>query len=196
MQRNTQRRGRRAAQPTALTRLSTKLNQLHRQVHGAKLVPQIDPPAFVQRPWNSYTFERTSNTTAAYQDDILNADDIMNQLRNRMGLESGAGVRIKVERVQVWATSTGPTFSLPDIEVDFYELLSNPAAKPAVRSVQRDIGTLQAPAKVGYEYPVADAKEVITEDEAKTRLICRVVAAEIGTKNTIRAHVLWKSITV
>jgi hypothetical protein len=171
-------------------RLATRINAFERRVTGAVRVPTADPGSFVERPWNSWTFEQTVVTAADLERSLTTASDIVTQLRARCGL-SGE-VHFKVSRADIWGTSGGPAFVVPDVKAEFYEISNNTSTVAAVRSVQRDKGTLHVPARLGYSYPMNDTKEIITTDDV-SHLICRAQATTSGTHITTRVHVLYKS---
>jgi hypothetical protein len=182
--------GARGASAASESRINSRINNLYKQLNGRKIIPPADPPAFVERPWNSYTFETTEVTTATLERNVITSNSIDTQIKGKLGL-SGP-VSFKVQKALVWGTSGGPAFVVPDIEVNFYEILSNEQTVATVRSLQRDKGTLQTPARAGYEYPVSDEKEIITSSELSA-LICSAIATDVGTHVTFRVHILWKS---
>lgn len=163
-------------------------------------MPRVEPPAFVQTPWNDYTFESTEVTTSAFEAVEIKSDDIVAQLRARLallpspiGATDGARVTIKVERVQVWGT-VAETLVQPDISVFVFELSEATSVQQAVRFTGRDLGTLNRPAKVGYQFPINDSRDIL--GGGATRINKTIVATQvvaIGTAVTTRVKILYKS---
>lgn len=176
--------------------VTTAIRQLERRLTGHKTVPANNPPAYVQRPWNSWTFERTEITTADLQGYSITVGDIINQIRAKCNIAAdNQGVAnqilIKVQSSQIWCTASG--LILPDVDAAFYELSGEKVATAQnERSSQRDKGTLNMPAKVGYMYPNADRKDIFGPAEAAL-LVCNAIATESGSNLIFRVQVLWQS---
>jgi len=173
-----------------------RINNLERRLTGFKTTPQDNPPAFVQLPWNSFTFERTDTLTDPKQlVSVITVQDIIIQIAAKCGLATTppdvANVRVKVQGCQVWMT-VGSTLLVPDMEVRFFELSGETASGQQVRSTQRDLGTLNKPAKVGYQFPSADKREIIAEGGVQLKVV-QTTAAEAGGNITSRIQVLWQS---
>lgn len=186
-------RGRRPQAAPANTQ-SGALAQIRRLKHdimGHEIVPPQDPTSFVELPWNSWTYERTDRTTSDDSGDNVSVQNIIDQLRSRVGLSSTAVVRIKIQSARIWCTSVGPSFPHPDLRGIFYEV-NGQSGSATARSTQRDVGTLNAPARVGYQYPIDDRKEVLTFTDAATQ-ISGYVAVGSGSEVTSRVQVLWQS---
>jgi hypothetical protein len=167
-----------------------QFNGLRRQICGAKIVPAPIQSTFVQRPWNSWTYERAVGTTTDDQANITTIDSILSQIKAKNGLSADiTNIVVKVQSACAWCT-VGSTLVLPDLDCSFFEL-SDTATTQAVRSQQRDKGTLNMPARAGYTFPMVDQKEVITEAEGGL-LICNAVASTTGSDVTTRVHVLWQ----
>jgi len=184
-------RGRR---PNVATK--AQLNTLRREMQGHKLVPSDNPPVYVERPWNAFTFQRTEFTTAGFETVTIRVSDIINQIRSRLNINSvgsdgvGNNISLKIEEARVWCTAA--SLILPDLECSFYEL--RPGGSQSVRYTQRDIGTLNMPAKVGYSYPTMDSKEILDVSDATTLVLSATASAQ-GSQVTPRVQVLWKSST-
>lgn len=173
-----------------------RINNLERRLTGFKTTPQDNPPAFVQLPWNSFTYERTDTISdIASPSSTVTVNDVLVQLAARCALAADppnvANVRVKVQGCQVWMT-VGSTLLVPDMEVKFFELSGESAASQQVRSTQRDLGTLNKPAKAGYQYPSADKREIIAEEGTQLKIV-ETTAAEAGGNITSRVQVLWQS---
>jgi len=172
-----------------------RLTNLERRLTGHKTVPQDNPPAYVSLPWNSFTFEKTQIAGQALGEQIITVNDILVQIAARCGLASTppsvADVRVKVLSAQVWGT-VGATLTVPEISSEFYELSGETPSAQKPRSSQRDIGTLNRPAKVGYAFPQVDRKEVVADDETALKVV-RTVAIYEGMYITARVQVLWQS---
>lgn len=161
---------------------------------GHKINPAIDPPAFVDRPWNDWTFSRSDVTLAAQQVDQVTVGDIINQIRARCNIAavgdtaSDNYIQLRIKRAQVWCT-VADTLLQPDLDVNFYELSGD---NKVVRKQIRDLGTLNRPAKVGYQYPVTDSQDVLDNDNA-SNIILQSVAVSTGSVITSRVSLLWRS---
>jgi len=194
-QRQSRRRGGFGAPPST-AQLSMRINGLERRLTGFKTTPQDNPPAFVQLPWNSFTYERTDTISDPnLLTSTVTVQDIIIQIANKCALSTNpptvANVRVKVQGCQVWMT-VGATLLVPDMEVRFFELSGETAANQQVRSTQRDLGTLNRPAKVGYQFPSADRREVIAEAAVQLKVV-ETTAVEVGGNITSRVQVLWQS---
>jgi hypothetical protein len=167
---------------------------LERKLAGAKVEPSQNPTSFVQRPWHSYTFEKTERTTNEAPESITGVIDIQSQIIVKQGLKADAVVELKVLRARVWGfanvSTSNATVSVPDIEATFYELSADATALGGARSNQRDIGTLNMPAKCGYDYPINDSKQV---SPVGTQSVVQVIASDQGTNVTTRVHVLYRA---
>ena len=168
-----------------------QIRNLERRLTGHKTIPAANPPAFVQVPWNSWTFEREEQTTTDLQGYQITVGDILTQIKARLGLGDQSGVRIKVQSSQVWCTAASLIY--PDVEGAFYELVGETQSiNQSVRSTQRDKGTLNMPARVGYLFPSADRREILGSSE-QSLIIVNAVASSAQSRVTFRVQVLWNS---
>lgn len=189
MTRSQRGRGRRPmGQPAALT----AVRNLERKITGHKTVPANNPPAFVQRPWNSWTFERAEVTTETFQGFNITVGDIIDQIRGKCAIAAeGNQILIKVQASQIWCTASNLTY--PDLDAAFFELAGESASiDQKERSTQRDKGTLNMPSKVGYVYPTADRKDILGINQ-RGLIVCNGIATAIGSNLTFRVQVLWQS---
>lgn len=156
---------------------------------GHRYVPAVDPPTFVQRPWNSWTYEKTETTTGEFEGVGITVADITGQIQGRNGLTVDNKIVIKIVDAAIWCTAA--SLIQPDLEAKFYELNEKTVSPQQPRSIQRDLGTLNRPAKCGYVWPVADSKEIIYSAE-NALLVMVGTPVDIGSKVTLRVHVLWQ----
>jgi hypothetical protein len=171
----------------------SEIRNLERRLTGHKTVPADNPPAFVQRPWNSWTYERTDVSTQTDQSVTVTVEDILEQIRSELSIGGGADLRIKVHSSQVWLTAA--SLIQPNLEVQFFEIANTvPAAGQYPRSTQRDLGTLQKPAKVGYQFPSADKREIMGTAQ-NTYNILTATSSAVDSSVTSRVQVLWQSST-
>lgn len=182
------------AQPSN-AQLAMRMTNLERRLTGHKTVPQDNPPAYVALPWNSFTYEKTQEAGQALATQSTTVQEVISQIAARCGLADTpprvADVRIKVLSAQVWGT-IGSTLAVPEISVEFYEIAGETPTTQRPRSSQRDIGTLNKPAKVGYVYPVADQREIVADDAVALK-IADAIAVYEGMNLTTRVQVLWQS---
>jgi len=179
--------GRRASRNTPTM---AQFNSLKRQISGAKTIPTPIPSTFTQRPWNSWTYERAAKSTVVDQPNLTTVADILVQLKSKFGLtDDVTNIVVKIQSAAVWCT-VGATLVLPDLDCSFFEL-SDTLTTQAIRSHQRDKGTLNMPARCGYTFPMVDQKEVITEAE-EGLIIVNAVPSSVGSDVTTRVHVLWQ----
>eukprot|EP01084_Bolivina_argentea_P112399 200458_1 len=178
-------RGKRRGTPAASRQ---ELQNLRNQTFGIKYVPKPDPPTFVEKPWNSWTFNRTYVTSAGSESVPITVADVITQISTKLSVSADRLV-VKIQRAAVWCTAAS-TLLLPDISVSFYEVSEKTVAPQMARSEQRDLGTLNRPAKCGYIYPMADQKEIIYKAEDQL-LVLNAVADTSGSLVTCRVHVLW-----
>jgi hypothetical protein len=172
-----------------------ELTQLRNQMTGHTFNPSYDPAMFTERPWNSWTFQRTSLSSEGALASEITVGDVIDQIRARCNInpEGAQGVAndisIRISSAAVWCTASG--LILPDIEAVFYELDPN-AVTASIRRTQRDQGTLNRPARCGYKYPLTDSKAVLSED-SRTTPIATAVAGSAGSDITVRLTCVWKS---
>jgi len=184
-------RGRQANNRSTQSHIERRFNALERRLTGAKTVPAENPPAFVQLPWNSWTYERAVTTSAALETITVSVDNIREQIRGNVKLATDADIRIKVQSAQMWVTA--PTLLYPDLEATFFELSGEKqAADQYARSIQRDKGTLNMPARCGYMFPSADRREILGASEVSLNVVAGRPTAE-GSELTFRVQVLWCS---
>jgi len=184
-------RGRQAARQPAQSRLERRFNALEKRLTGSKTVPALNPPAFVQLPWNSWTFERLDKTVTDLELVTVSVNDIITQIKGRLQLSDNADIRIKVQSAQIWVTASSLIY--PDLEATFFELSGEKqAADQYARSTQRDKGTLNMPARCGYMFPSADKREVLGASEKSLNVVAGQ-ATNTGSDITFRVQVLWQS---
>lgn len=170
------------------------VRRLENRVSGHRFTPSPFPTTFVERPWNSWTFERSAVTSAASEASLISVTDIVNQIRSRCAIAAeGNNILIKVQSASAWVTAGGALI-YPDLECVFYELSSASTSDQAIRSQQRDKGTLNMPAKAGYMYPMSDQKEILSADDSNI-FIFSAIAGDTGSIITTRVHLLWQSST-
>ena len=176
--------------------LARRLRDMERRMTGYKTVPANNPPAFVQLPWNTFTYEKTQTAGQALAAQVTTVQDILVQIAAKIALATEpptvANVRVKVQSAQVWCTVADQLIH-PDMEVAFYELSGESSATTQQpRSTQRDLGTLNMPAKCGYTYPIADQREIVADDLTLLKVV-KATAVQAGSVLTTRVHVLWQS---
>jgi len=173
--------------------LRQRVNAEHRRNDGAKQVPRLTPPQYVKLPWNSYTFSTTYQTGTAFPNSIdIAVSNVRNDIVTRMGLTGSPGkVLLKIQSAQVWQVATGTGFQEPNMRCWFYEIDPD-APTYSFRSEQADHGTLNRPARCGYQYPLRDSKQILSSSN-DTHVLLRVatVPNEDMGNLTIRVRVLW-----
>lgn len=159
---------------------------------GSKMVPSPVPRAFVQIPWNSWTYELSEDIPAASANTPLTVTvtKLIQNLTDNVGLDQSASIRVKVQSAQVWVTASGLQY--PSLTADFYEINGNTANAASIRSTQSDKGTLNMPARAGYVYPVSDSRDVLNTGDGGLRVVVLSGGSE-GSKCTIRVQLLWQS---
>jgi len=170
--------------------LQQRLNAQKVSMMGAKMVPSPVPRAFVQYPWNSWTFEDTLNITTSGQTLEITFAKIAAQFQQKLGISGSLSLRIKVQSAQVWCTASGLAY--PQMRADFYEIGGNTANAASVRSSQADKGTLNMPARAGYIFPVSDSKDVLNSGESGLKIVAATTELSSGATLTIRVQVLWQ----
>jgi len=185
--------GQRVRRPPPATK--QELNSLRREMTGHAIVPASNPPQYIQRPWNNWTFQRTDFTTADFEVVAITVGDIIDQIRARCNINtqgsSGTGnqISIRISVAQAWVTAS--SLIQPDMETLFFELNPNDV-NAQVRYTQRDVGTLNMPAKCGYHFPYMDSKEVLASNDRNVKVM-NVTAAANGSKVTTRVQCVWRS---
>lgn len=187
-------RRRRNPGASAQSVVKRQINSLKQEMMGHQLRPAVDPPAYVDKPWNDWTFSRTEDLLQDYNVVEITVGDIINQIRSRcninaFGVNSSVNViQLRIQRAQVWCT-VAETLLQPDLDVSFFELSGD---NKVIRKQLRDIGTLNRPAKVGYQYPVTDSQDVLNDDNA-SNIILQYQAVRQGSNITTRVKCLWRS---
>lgn len=188
-------RGRGRGRVNNRTRAVQAVRNLERRITGHKTVPANNPPAFVQRPWNSWTFEKLETTTSNLQTVTITVNDIVNNIRSRGAIGvTGNQIQLKVLSSQIWCTASSLTY--PDLEAAFFELQGEVPTTQNVRSLQRDKGTLNMPAKAGFMFPSADRRDIVGDlgPSINTLRVCSGTATNTGSNLTFRVQVLWQTL--
>jgi hypothetical protein len=86
----------------------------------------------------------------------------------------------------------GGTLLVPELKAEFFELSGESVTSQRPRSTQRDIGTLNKPAKAGYVYPMQDQREIVAGENVNVR-VADVTAVYQGMNLTTRVQVLWQA---
>jgi len=168
---------------------------LRKEIMGHTVVPSRDPSMYVQRPWNLWTFQLTDITQADFDTVTITIQNIVDQIRSRCNInpvgpaQVGNQIQLRVISGYFWVTAA--SLVQPDVEAVFYELNPNDQNQ-SIRCTQRDVGTLNMPAKVGYVYPINDSKEVLGSNDGNTKVMS-ATAVDTASRVTARVNVLWKS---
>jgi len=181
--------------PNGNARLANRIRTLEHKLSGRKTVPQDNPPAYVSVPWNNFTYEKTQEAGQAGAVQSTTVQSIFAQIVARCGVSDTepniADVRCKVLSCQVWGT-VGGTLLVPELKAEFFELSGESVTSQRPRSTQRDIGTLNKPAKAGYVYPMQDQREIVAGENVNVR-VADVTAVYQGMNLTTRVQVLWQA---
>lgn len=165
-----------------------RINHIEKVNKGYKMTPTDTPKTFVEAPWNSWTFERTAEHQADEYATEITIDNLITQLATKLSLTAIEKVVIKIHAAQAWVT-TGATLIQPNLEARFYELSR---VDGQVRSLQRDVGSWNKPAKAGYVYPLVDQSEVYNITDS-ARKVVKVTAVAAKSQVTVRVQLLWRS---
>jgi len=170
--------------------LMAKINSFQRQMRGGKLVPGNNPPAFVQRPWNSWTYDRTRDLKYG-----VTVGDVINDIREKCNISATGPdgnniISIKIQTAMIWTTSN---LGHPIVQAEFYELSAHDNTLPIQdpRATLIDQGTFAEPAKIGFMWPESDTARVFTDQNATLKIL-QIGGDSLG-ENTTRVKVLWKS---
>jgi len=163
-----------------------------RRDQGHKIVPALRPPQIVRLPWNSFTFSATYSTSTS-SDITVSIQSIVAQITSLMGFTGASGkIAIKVQSCAAWCTSVGPAFAQPSMQGLFWELIPVSTGETYnVRSEQYDHGTLNVPARVGFQFPLADRKEIHSGSTGSHVVAKFTVPSNSNLNVTVRCHVLW-----
>lgn len=167
-----------------------RVNLIQKANKGYKMIPTDHPKVFIEAPWNSWTFEQTFTNATALLTNTVSIDTILTQIATKLSLTSIEKVVIKIHAAQAWVTS-GTMLVQPNLEARFFELSRGDSQ---VRSLQRDVGSWNKPAKAGYVYPTVDKSEIYNIND-KDRKVVSVVAVAAESKTTVRVQLLWRSYT-
>jgi len=173
--------------------LRQRINAEHRRNDGAKLVPPLTPPQFVKLPWNSYTFSASYGTGEQLSNEAqIRVYDVRNSIVTKMGLNGAPGtVLLKIQSAMVWQVATGNGLAEPNMRCWFYEIDPD-ASTYTFRSEQGDHGTLNRPARCGYQWPLRDSKQVLSSaNDNHVLLRFKTVSNENMGNFTVRVKVLW-----
>jgi hypothetical protein len=174
-------------------RLSRAITAEHRSNDGQRVKPPLTPPQYTRLPWNDFTFSATYITQASTPNSVsITAGNVREQIVSRMGLTGITGrIAFKVISSAGWNVATGAGLAEPYLRGLFYEITPD-AGTYAFRSDQADHGTLQRAARVGYQYPLRDRKEILTS--ANDTYVLSTFSSVPQTANgniTVRLKVLW-----
>lgn len=172
--------------------LRREVTNLKHAINGVRTSPSDNPGTYVMVPWNSFVYEKSVVTTSTTQAFPNTVNDILSQLVLRVGLSTATSVGIKIQSAQCWCTCAGATFAVPDLTAEFHEL-SSPQAGNTTRSLQRDKGTLNMPAKAGYRFPVSDSKEILDHAGSASNDVVTATGEDIGSVLTVRIQFLWRA---
>lgn len=157
---------------------------------GFKMVPSDLPKAFVESPWNNWTYNATTvSATSTSLVTTVTIDTLLSQIATLLNLTSISKVRIKVHSAQVWVTP-GTTLLFPRADFQFYELCKS---DDQLRNTQRDQGNWSKPAKAGYCFPLVDQSEVFSIDD-NARKVLSVTTGIADSVVVIRVQLLWRSL--
>lgn len=173
--------------------LKREIASINRRMTGHRLVPRGDPPAFVQRPWNQWTFERSNDAEEAAEDTI-STGDVIGQIVANCGLDTTAQVEIKCLNAYSWYSINvdGGSASRPILDTEYYEGSISSSGVSAVRLDARDVGTLTGFARTGYEWPINEQRNIFVKGATDTPLVRNLCVTGPG-QLTVRIHVLWRS---
>merc|ERR1712113_164672 len=99
--------------PAARPVSRAEFRALRRDLTGHKTVPPPIPTTFVQVPWNNWTFERSSESTAEGSFTEITVQDLIDQIVNRVGIRDTdpiSQVRVKIQSAQAYVTADGLTY--------------------------------------------------------------------------------------
>jgi hypothetical protein len=173
-------------------RTQARVNDLSHQLKGTKYNPTPFPRPFTAVPWNSLTVDFENKVETGENQLELTVTAILTRINEKVGSDA----KFKVIKAEVWCTASG--LSYPTLKTEFYDLsyTANPAGDSEARSQQADRGTLNAPAKTGFMWPMTDQKQVLTNPEAQYKVLYARTGAEansgVGTVLYARVHLLWK----
>jgi len=180
-------------QNATVSTLLARINHLEKQMKGGKLVPGNNPPAFTQRPWNSWTYDKAESVNYG-----VTVGDVINNIREKCNISATGPdgnniISIKIQTAMIWSTST---LGHPTVEAEFYELNAYDSTLPIQdpRATLIDTGTFAEPAKIGFLWPESDQARVFTDQNA-TLQILQIFGASLGELTT-RIKVLWKSSSI
>lgn len=169
--------------------LARRLASQENRMMGIRTRPPQIPRTFIQYPWNSWTYESVFTTTQSIDSFAVTVEELTADLSAKLGLDSIAGLRLKIQSAQVWCTASSLVY--PSLQADFYEINGNSANAASVRSTQIDKGTLNVPARAGYLFPVSDTKDVLNSGDTALNIVAAKATSE-GSVLTFRVHLLWQ----
>jgi len=173
--------------------LRQRINAEHRRTDGAKLVPRLTPPQFTRLPWNTFTYSATWTTSATSSNIIdITVGSVREQIVSSMGLTGSPGrILLKIQSGQAWQVATGSGLSEPNLTAWFFEIDPD-AADYTFRSYQQDHGTLNRPARCGYQFPARDSKQVLSaSNDSHLLMRAKSVSNKAMGNITARIRVLW-----
>lgn len=154
------------------------------------MVPSDLPKAFVESPWNNWTYTTSVvSATSTNLETTVTIDSLQTQIAGSLNVTSISKIRIKVHSAQVWVMP-GDSLIYPRADVQFFELSKS---DDQVRNTQRDQGNWSKPAKAGYCFPLVDQSEVF-DIEDNARKVLTVTTGVAGSVVTIRVQLLWRSL--
>lgn len=151
-----------------------------------------NPSPFIKQPWNRWTYQTTESLDAQQKDINITTAQILQSIQGGGQIDPAAKIRFKVKDAQIWCTSKGPDFALPNLSAKFLQTTSSNSSIKYPRSSMNDRGTLYSPAKVGYRWPLTDRMVILDGDSAIKNLVELDVRGK-GTEVTKRINVYWQT---
>lgn len=183
------------------TRVIPQVTALRNDITGCDYVPNSDPRAITELPFNSICLEFTNlntdgeTTSGTVQ---VSVGSIRTKLKTLVGLTDSANIKLKVQKTSHYVTADGNGFIRPSLRSQVYEL--NQSGSATARTTLADKGNLNDPAKVGYHWPMVDKKEILTSaDDAVLVTACEggttkgAQSAVVYPNVLVRLYILWRA---
>ena len=150
-----------------------------------------NPGTFIVLPWNKFTYEKEVVEADPNTPVDTTIAEVVEQIRTRLQFAADAQIRVKVSNASIWNTA-GSNLALPFITGSFYNL-STQNVSPYPRAQLNDSGTLNAPAKMMFKWPVTDKTTILDSLLPNSRPILSHSKARAGSNTTVRINVWYQT---
>lgn len=138
--------------------------RLNRELRGHKIVPALEPPVALPRPWNTLRLVMFGTGTKLVTDSTITT-----AIKTQVGiatLTSGELMCFKLRECRAWCQITQATPLKSPFTLEFRSIFGE-----SFHSIQSDYGGDVNYARVGYVWPASDQNAVLAANPSDDQLI-------------------------